>query len=339
MDTRICYVAGISGGHIIPCLTLANQIKRNNPKTRILFFTSSNASDAQIIQHHQIVDTHVPLPFAHKPTRFFEYPLAFLYCIISCIKIAFHLISFRPQQVTTTGGIVAIPVCLLARLLRIPVYVYELNAIPGRATTFLAPYASKIVVCFETTKQYFSKNTTELADYPIRHGLINAHQDTSSARMLLGLDQDKKTILILGGSQGSRFINSVFKEWIQNNTDLCKTIQVIHQTGLHDDTDWHAFYATHHIQAYVFSFRHDIAPCYQAADLIICRAGAGTIFEVKSFKKKCLLIPLSTKTTSHQVDNAYAIEKSFPDLFSVIEQNELEKKPQLLGSLIEKLLK
>lgn len=338
MDIKICYVAGISGGHIIPCLTLAQKIKKNNPNAKILFFTSTRPSDAALIQHNSIVDTHVMLPFAKKPTRYREYPAALIKGAISLAKSMINLIVFRPQEIITTGGIVAIPVCLIGRLLRIPVSVYELNAIPGKATTFIAPYAQKIQVCFNQTMQYFPKNKAVVVPYPLRQFPENSGQTAESARSALGLSKNKKTIVILGGSQGSRSINMCIKQWIEHNPQWHSSVQIIHQTGLHDTINWHHFYTKHHVQAYVFSFSHDIALCYQAADLIICRAGAGTIFEVKFFNKKCIVIPLETNSTSHQLDNAYAIAHAFPQLFTVLEQKEIELKPDLFAKTIEHYL-
>lgn len=338
MDITICYVAGLSGGHIIPCLTLAQKVKKYNHNTRILFFTSTRESDHALIKHHAFVDTHVTLPFCKKPSLWREYPNALMNGVISLIKSMYTLIRFRPQEVVTTGGIVAIPVCLVARLLRIPISIYELNAVPGKATSFIAAYAQTINVCFNKTAQYFPKNKTAVVPYPLRSFSESTAQTSESTRILLGLDKHKKTILILGGSQGSRSINNCIKQWVDHNPRWHASVQIIHQTGLHDSVDWHHFYTQHHVQAYVFSFSHNIAACYQAADLIICRAGAGTIFEVKFFNKRCILIPLETNSTSHQLDNAYAIAHTFPELFTVLEQKEIEINPHFFAKTVENYL-
>jgi UDP-N-acetylglucosamine:LPS N-acetylglucosamine transferase len=109
--------------------------------------------------------------------------------------------------------------------------------------------------------------------------------------------------------------------------------QIIHQTGSRDQTDWHALYKRNNIPAVVFDYRDAIAPCYVAADLIISRAGAGMLFEILFFEKPSIIIPLEATTTSHQIDNAYAMNTEHPTLFTVIQHQALADQNALCNHL------
>jgi UDP-N-acetylglucosamine--N-acetylmuramyl-(pentapeptide) pyrophosphoryl-undecaprenol N-acetylglucosamine transferase len=115
-------------------------------------------------------------------------------------------------------------------------------------------------------------------------------------------------------------------------------MQFIHQTGSTDETDWKQLYTSKNITAHVFSYNPELALLYTAADIIICRAGAGTLFEINFFNKKCIIIPLKTATTDHQVHNAIAMSADYPDLFEYILQDDIEKNPTLLFSRLNTLL-
>lgn len=148
----------------------------------------------------------------------------------------------------------------------------------------------------------------------------------------------KKTLFLLGGSQGSLQLNQWLKSFITRNRNFHEKLQIIHQTGHQTSFDWHSFYAQHNVPAFVFPFQKDVKPLYQLADLIMCRAGAGTLFEVKFFEKQCIVIPLVASTTSHQVDNARAMADMHPEFFTVLSQNDLKDKPSKLDSLVLKHL-
>jgi UDP-N-acetylglucosamine--N-acetylmuramyl-(pentapeptide) pyrophosphoryl-undecaprenol N-acetylglucosamine transferase len=150
----------------------------------------------------------------------------------------------------------------------------------------------------------------------------------------LGLDASKKTILILGGSQGSLELNKVLANCLAKNPSLQSKINIIHQTGALDTNDWAQSYKTMGIDYIVFDYKHDLSLYYQTADIIIGRAGAGTIFESLFFEKPCILVPLEIVGNNHQLHNAQAIAQEHPEPFTVIRKNEMES----LGKILEKLL-
>lgn len=343
MSTRktICFVAGRSGGHIIPCITLARNYKQEDPTRELLLFSTNTSLDEHIVTKESPFDHWVPLPLENVPyTKWLRYPLFTLQLITSFIKSIFYLWKYDVQRVISLGGYISIPVCLAARLLRINVELFEVNVLPGKAISFLAPYATTISVCFEATKKHLPATSNfVLRDYPIRFSSEMGLLKKEDARRLVGLDATKKTLVIVGGSQGSLFINTTIKAWVTSCAPLHHNLQIIHQTGAADDhTNWQEFYRTLGIPAITFDYSHDMATYYAAADLIVCRAGAGTLFEIGFFNKQCITIPLETPSTDHQLHNGLTIAKLWPDLVTVIRQKTIEKNPQILFHELNKQL-
>ena len=335
----VCCVAGKSGGHIIPCLTVAQQNNTNNTQ-QLLFFSSNTPLDTKILSDNKAVTWHITLPLS---TRAGSYIKTLWNALSSFVISFFYLCKHRPTKIITTGGIVAIPTCIAGFILRIPIVIYSLDAVPGKAIKALTPLAQSIITCFASAQHYFPAHTCSVAPYPIKYTAADNHIDQQHAQKSLCLLPSysakackdwRKTVLILGGSQGSLFLNECMQQWITDPSFNAENIQIIHQTGSVDSTDWKAFYAAHNITAHVFSYYPDLALMYAAADLIVCRAGAGTLFEIKFFNKPCIIIPLSTSTTDHQVDNARAMAREYPELFCTIAQSDVERDPNVLFTRI-----
>ncbi len=342
----ICLVAGKSGGHIIPCLTIArNNYTQHNP-THILFFSANTPLDHKILhvlrssknevgREDKNITWHIPLPLSSRAGSLVK---TIWHAFTSFISSFFYLCKHRPEAIITTGGIVAIPVCIAGFILRIPIKLYSLDAIPGKAIQFLTPFATSVVTPFASSQKYFPASKCSVQPYPIKYRTTIDICDQKTALQQLGLSPHKKTIVVLGGSQGSLFLNNCIAQLVKNVSFDAQTTQIIHQTGSLDATDWHELYASKNVTAHVFSYNPDLAQIYAAADLIICRAGAGTLFEIKFFNKPCIIIPLETNTTTHQVDNAEAMSKEWPELFCMVMQKEVENDFGILFSAIRQLL-
>lgn len=326
------YVAGHSGGHIIPCLTLAAQELKNN-NTQCVFFSTTAALDTQILKNNPLMHTHIALQVT-PPRHWYQIPGHLLRLLGAFFKSFFYLAKTKPEKLITTGGLVAVPVCLAAWILCIPIELYELNAVPGKAVKFLAPFATKIGICFGKAATFFPAAKCSRREYPMRYEQISTTKDKVIDEFKF--DSSRKTIFILGGSQGSHFINNAIAQLLALHPELHTNMQIIHQTGASDATDYAAIYREFNIPAHVFQFNTNLASFYEVTDLVIARAGAGAIFETVHFKKPCILIPLETRATDHQVDNAKAIAEEYPDLFTVIKQDEIEKNIDQLELAIKK---
>lgn len=245
---------------------------------------------------------------------------SFFRTIINCYTI---LKKERVDRVITTGGFIAIPVSIAAFFARVPIDLYELNAIPGTAASYVAYVATHIYVCFAKALSYFPAKKSQLRPYPIQFNKNHAVSKEACYKKL-GFNPCKKTILILGGSQGSLFINKIIKSLIATHAIPASTIQLIHQTGHLENDDLTTFYNEHNIPALVFAYNHNLQELYSVADVVLCRAGAGTLFESIFFDIPIITIPLETATTHHQLDNAYDFAQQHPQRVTVIRQSVLE---------------
>lgn len=331
----IAYVAGKSGGHIIPALTLAQHYCAEHPSAKIIFFSTNSNLDKKLLENYSEIH-HIPLWLDNIPRKnIVRYPL-FLHCLIVCfLKSFYYLLRFKPKKIISMGGYISLPVCIAAWILRIPIKLYEFNVIPGKAVNYLAPCAQSIAICFEKTKKYLPQKKCSMAPYPLR---FSSSIPSTKKEKLLGNNNNRKTVLIFGGSQGSLFINNTLQQCLLENPQLHKRLSIIHQTGTNDPTNWEEFYSMLNIPAIVFNYHHALDTFYHTADLIICRSGAGSLFEVLHFKKLCITIPLETKINTHQVDNAYAIAQQYPHLFTVLRQKEIKTNKDLLQKTISYLL-
>lgn len=322
----ICFVAGKSGGHLLPCITKAYQIKAEQENTQLYIFSTGNELDKKIIDKHQDIHHYIPTQLWDVPYQqpwlypFFVCNTAWYFC-----KSLYKLWQLQPQKVISFGGFNSIPVCLAAKIVNIPIELYELNVEPGKATKFLSYFTNTIYVCFEQTKSYFPKNKCVLFDYPVRFTQQDRSFDKEQFCKTYQLSPHRKTILILGGSQGSTLLNEIMKDCIESYPELHDTIQLIHQTGNADSQEYAKIYQQYHIPAHVFGYHEQLQNFYNAADLIICRAGAGTLFEIKFFGKKCITIPHQTANTNHQIQNALALQHEHPDKFVIIKQDDFDK--------------
>ncbi len=319
----ICVVAGRSGGHIIPGIIYVKNFTQTHPNYSVLLFSTDTQLDRSIIALYPYVFSYVPLTLRGVPgKKVWLYPLFFWEFVKAFFKSMGYLRAQRPERVVSMGGYISLPVSLAAWMLRIPVELFELNAVPGKAIRWLAPLAGKIYICFDEAKGYFKREKNMLTDYPLRF-TAEDRVTQASGRIHLGLDQSKKTVLILGGSQGSKSINDLMIAVFKDRPDIASNIQVIHQAGASQEKPLEHFYEKHNIRALVFDYMHDLHYCYAAADLVIARAGAGTLFELLFFSKRAILIPLEIAMTDHQLDNAKALVRQRPDLFSLIRQGEI----------------
>lgn len=315
----ICFVAGKSGGHIIPCLTLAERYKAAEPSTTILFFSTTNALDAALLSHNKLVDYHQPLPFARRAYRGFLGLFYGAYDFLSSLFISVKTLrQHRPTKLISSGARVALAPAIAAWLLRIPIELWELNAIPGKAINFLAPLASEVVVCFASTKTFFCPAKCTVQPYPVRFAASTPLAEENKNQL------HKKKILILGGSQGSEFLNKLVIDWLVHVPTDAKNCIITHQTGANHCAQYQNLYDVQQIPATVFAYHHQLDDYYRWADIVVCRAGAGTLFELIFFNKPCIVIPLETRYTNHQLDNASALAQEYPALITVMRQSAIQ---------------
>jgi UDP-N-acetylglucosamine--N-acetylmuramyl-(pentapeptide) pyrophosphoryl-undecaprenol N-acetylglucosamine transferase len=210
----------------------------------------------------------------------------------------------KPALLFSKGGFVSVPPCAAAASLKIPVFTHESDYSPGLATRINARFAEKIFLAYEESAAFFSpaaRGKAEVSGNPIRQ--VFASADPARGRAFLGVPEGEPVLLVLGGSLGSREINSLVTACLP---ELTKLYTVVHQTGVQDEV----FVPRERYKPYPY-FNDEMPHVLSAADLVLCRSGAGTIWECASIKKPMILLPLrGSGTRGDQVENARLFEKA-----------------------------
>ena len=360
MQKTLFAVASGSGGHILPALIAAGKWHKQNPGSTVIFCTGTSSLDKKILSSYPFINLVINFKLdKFIPKKVWLYPKVFLQVFLLFMKSLSLVIKHKPKTIISTGGLIAIPLCFAGRILGSRIEIYELNVVPGKAVKALMPLAHVIYTPFLATKKYCRLlgvdfgHRCRMCDYPIRFdaGARELHGETSCSIALANFEKTRKTIFLLGGSQGSLMLNNALKNFLLGaSKNILQTIQIIHQTGESTRSPrevqeaaacsnyWPNFYQKLGIPAITFSYHENVKDFYNQADLIICRAGAGTIFEVAFFEKPCIVIPLVASSTSHQIENACEIAKQYPHLFTVIEQSTVVSQPTVLyKTILQKL--
>lgn len=317
---KVVISCGGTGGHIFPALALSQALKRKDSDIDLLFITTSD-----VVKFKRQYNINFPIKriiAMGLPDKIdLRIILFFLTLFIGIIKTIFILAMFRPEVVVGFGGYTSGPIVLGAFLLKIPIILHEQNPLPGRATLKLAQFAKKIAISWPQSKGYFKKELQQkivLTGNPLRDSLSKI--DRLKAIKKLNLDNNKFTILVMGGSQGAHRINDIICNTVSLMTEKEKSLmQIIHITGERDYKYINAEYRKLNLAHKAFSFYSEMEIFYSATDLIIARAGATTISEITFFGLPSVLIPYPYRA-AHQRENARLLE---PDAAFVIDEDKL----------------
>jgi len=301
----IAFTGGGTGGHIYPGLAVASGLKKLFP-CRIFWIGSNTGMDRTIIENAGIEFYGIP---SGKLRRYFSMRnISDVFRIGAGFFAARRILKRqRPALLFSKGGFVSVPPCAAASTLKIPVFTHESDYSPGLATRINARFAERIFVPYKETAAFFSAGKNEnvrVTGNPIRPEFSGA--DPAKGRAFLGLKDDERVFLVLGGSLGSREINNLVRDALP---ELTKHYTVVHQTGeAHAVTPNESGVANYKPYAY---FREEIPHVIAAAELILCRSGANTIWECKSLKKPMVLVPFrGSGTRGDQVENARLFEEA-----------------------------
>jgi len=330
---RIVIACGTSGGHIFPAVALAQDLKDKNKDIGILFVGSNTALDRRIFEkerlnYYLLSSNKLPYRISLRTAAFF------IKLFFDVLKSFFILLKHSPDAVIGFGGYVSSPVIFAAYILRIPRIVHEQNVVPGRANSFLFRFADRIAVSFEETKRYLKRFSYKavFTGNPIRVTLLKGSREGNIKKF--GLDPDKFTILIIGGSQGSHNLNKVFLQAMAKfGREKTAFLQAIHITGITDYGWASQAYEELGLEHRLFSFLDNIEEAYSASDLVVTRSGASAIFEIAYFGRPMILIPYPF-AMSHQEENA----KFFSRKGAAIKIDEKEMSAGLMKERIEGLL-
>jgi UDP-N-acetylglucosamine--N-acetylmuramyl-(pentapeptide) pyrophosphoryl-undecaprenol N-acetylglucosamine transferase len=310
MLNKILIITGGTGGHIFPAVALAQQIHREIPNSQVLF-AGGNLDNNRYFDRNAFAWHAVPCGAFVKKT-----PLALIKSlsnICSGIRQSLTLIrEFRPDVAVGFGSFYSFPPLIAAKLMSVPLILHEANSIPGKVNRLLSKYAAASTVHFPQTLKLLKGNTIEVG-MPLREELISSRISKQEAKQHYGLNANIPVILIFGGSQGARIINTIVCDAIKSiDTHLVShylhtqpALQVIHLTGSQDSISrLQSAYAEFKVPSVVKSFEPDMKKAWLAADMVISRAGAGTIAEQLEFEVPGILIPFAGAADNHQEHNA-----------------------------------
>ena len=308
---------GGTGGHIFPALAIADALKRESASTKILFVGASDRMEMT-----RVPDAGYPIKglwiSGIKRNLSFQNLLFPFKLVASLCRSYLILKKFKPQVVIGTGGFASGPLLYMATRLNIPSLIQEQNALPGITNRVLGKYVHCVCVAHQQAEKFFSKNKMVLTGNPLRAELTQSLLDSKKARKLLGLEPNKVTLLVVGGSLGARRINDLLAEQAERITS--QNVQILWQCGKLYEKEFSRYEKKNiHVRA----FLDDMSTAYAAADLIISRAGALAVSELCQVGKAVLFIPSPNVAENHQFKNAIAVAEKGAAI--VIEEKELDK--------------
>lgn len=333
---RILYTGGSSGGHIFPIIALNRALKNEAAKLNIpveSYFCGAAVFSQDFYKKEGIIAYFIS---GAKLRRYFSFlnlldPFKFL---VALLKSLFIVWKVMPDIVFAKGGYDSVPVGLVAWLYRIPLIIHESDSIPGLANKILSSLATRIAVSFPFTEQFFPKEKTAITGNIIRQKPDNLKDIRKE------LNISRPIILVLGGSLGAKRLNDLIagslsylrdKYFIalqcgaNNYDELQQELSLIYQIDPTQNKNFKLF---------PFLDELDLASYLNAADLVISRAGSGSIFEIANWAKPSILIPLPDSASEHQQKNAFLYARQGAAV--VLDQNNLT--PQLLIAQIDNIL-
>jgi UDP-N-acetylglucosamine--N-acetylmuramyl-(pentapeptide) pyrophosphoryl-undecaprenol N-acetylglucosamine transferase len=327
---NVAIACGGTGGHLFPGIAVAEALL--NRGHNILLLISEKPIDATAVKDRKEFQI-AKIPAVGLPkllsTDVLPFSAKFLKGLNACRKI---YRSFAPGVVLGMGGFTSTAPILAGRLAGLPAFIHESNAIPGKANLLNARLSDKVLIGFAECGRYFPKSALEVTGTPIRSSL-RAHVDRKEALRNLGLDENRKTVLVMGGSQGAHGINEAVVTALPRFRE--SSVQFIHLTGREDENSVSKCYRDAGIRAFVSAFYHRMEEAYSIANVAIARSGAATLTELSYFNLPAILIPYPFASENHQLLNAEIFAKN--SVAEVLEESRV--KGDALGSLIDRFLK
>ena len=291
---RVIVAGGGTGGHVIPALAIAQELRSQN-SAEVVFIGTARGIEVRLVPAAGFelkliqVGALKRVDLATRLKTFLDLPRS--------IGVSRRILGdFRPDVVIGVGGYASGPAMLTAAFMNIPTIAFEPNVVPGLANRLLAPTIRAAAVHFDQTCRYF--RNCLVTGVPVRREFFSVPDRPSNTR---------PTLLVFGGSQGAHAISQAMIEGLPLLTQAMPDMHVIHQTGEKDYAGVQEAYLKAMVSAEVSSFIDDMPGAFARADLVVCRSGASTVAEIAAAGKPAIFIPLPTATDDHQRHNAAAL--------------------------------
>lgn len=305
-NKRFLVSGGGTGGHIFPALSIANEIKRRDPEAQILFVGAEGRMEMERVPAAGYEIKGLPITGFDRKRLWRNFKVLYM-LLKSMIKARRILSEFKPDIAIGVGGFASGPMLKAAQKRGIPTLLQEQNSFAGVTNKLLSKRATCICVAYEGMDRFFPADKIVMTGNPVRRNLLECTLTPEQAREQLGLDPDKRTVLIIGGSLGARTVNDSIKihlDKIGAQTD----VQVLWQTGKTYDSECRAALeqsGVTNVKQSAFISNIDVA--YRAASVVVSRAGASSISELQLLGKPSILVPSPNVAEDHQTKNALAL--------------------------------
>ena len=305
-NLKIVVSGGGTGGHIFPAVSIANAIKALQPDAEIQFVGALGRMEMQRVPEAGYPIVGLPICGFDRKNLLRNFKV--LYKIWKSQRIARKLLrDFQPDVAVGVGGYASGPTLNIAASMGIPCLIQEQNSYAGVTNKLLAKKADRICVAYEGMERFFPADKIMLTGNPVRQNVLHCELSVGDARKAMGLEPDRKTILIVGGSLGARTIN----ESVMAHLDVIRQsdVQIVWQTGKYYfdaiQAELEQLPCVPHLHP--TAFISDMGCAYRAADLVISRAGASSISEFCLIGKPVILVPSPNVAEDHQTKNALAL--------------------------------
>lgn len=330
---RVAFCGGGTGGHIFPALAVLQAMKLMLPKAEFYYFGKQNGMEAGIVSKQAITFYGLELAGLSRSLTPNNIRTIWKACQ-GYLRVKKIMKELQIQAILGTGGFVCGPVIAAAASLKIPSMIHESNVVPGLTNRLLGGLADKVAVSYPATARYFDEQKIAYTGFPLRQGIVQDRKDEHYR--LFGLDPSKKTIFIFPGSLAARKINQAMMAVLPDLNKLAKQVQLLWMTGQTDYRQVREACARQQLLTSVHEFIEQVPEAYSISDLMVARAGAGTIAEISATATPALLIPYPFATGDHQTYNAKNLEQA--GMAEVLRDQEVTGE-RLLGKLETMLLK
>lgn len=330
-NIKVIFSGGGTGGHIFPAIAIADALCLIRPNAEILFVGAKGRMEMERVPKagYAIEGLWISGLQRRLTLQNLLFPIKL---IVSMWKAGQIISRFKPDVVVGTGGYASGPLLRVAAKRNVPTLIQEQNAYAGLTNKWLSKVVNKISVAYPGMERYFPAHKIVEHGNPVREEQLTMAQDVAAARKHFGLNSDKKTIMITGGSLGARTLNNALKN-ASDQIEKSTNVQLLWQCGKGYEEGFKNSKTAQLSNVTLLPFLDRMDLAYQAADVVICRAGALTIAELCLLGKPAILVPSPNVAEDHQTKNAMALANENAAI--VIKDQEAEKN--LVGQALELL--
>ena len=317
---RIIIAGGGTGGHVFPAIAIANAIRQIQPNAEVLFVGAKGKMEMEKVPQAGYKIEGIDIAGFNRSSLIKNIGLP-IKLIKSFLQVRKIISDFKPDAVVGVGGYSSFPVLKHAQYRKIPTFIHESNSFAGKTNMLLGKNATKVFVATDGMEKFFPKEKILITGNPVRKSIVHSTVTRSQALRFFNLDENKVTVLAVGGSLGARSIN----EALSDSLDAFKLhdLQVIWQTGKTTGAEYKTK-KKKYVNVWVDEFITQIEMAYAAADIVISRSGAMAVTELCVAKKPVIFVPFPFAAEDHQTANAQTLVNKKAAL--MIKDNEANEK-------------